>query len=78
MNLCTKQKPTYRHSKQIHGYQRGKQGAENCLVKDIAIIEKVEFRELKVHYGRTEGMVCGDETVGGTQRPNHSDPNKLY
>lgn len=33
------------------------------MVKDIAIIEKVEFRELKVHYGRTEGVVCGDETV---------------
>lgn len=37
--------------------------AKNLLVRDLAIIEKVGLRELKVHYGQTEGTVCGDEAA---------------
>lgn len=39
--------------------------AENRVGKGSAITEKVGFRKLKVHYGRTGGVVCEDKAAEG-------------
>lgn len=39
--------------------------AENRVGKGPAIIGKVGFRKLKVHYGRTDDMMCGDKAAEG-------------